>query len=179
LDLGACGRLEPLLPRCETRTGAKEQIMAVDMKQAYRRLFEEAFGNGNFDVYDEICDSSFRAHDPVTGDADLATEKETCRSYKTAFPDLSPTILGSCAEGDTVVMHWRMTGTHRQPLMGIAPTGKRCTVEGMTIGRFRNGKLAEEWSQWDALGLLRQLGAAPSASATDTGASRGQQQPHA
>ncbi|HET7752555.1 MAG TPA: ester cyclase [Anaeromyxobacteraceae bacterium] len=154
--------------------------MAVDMKAAYRRLFDEAFGKGNFDVFDEVCDNGYRAHDPLTGDADLATEKETCRGYKTAFPDLSPTILGCYADGDTCVVHWRMIGTHQNPLMGIQPTGKRCTVEGMSIGRFRNGKLAEEWAQWDALGLMRQLGAAPSIGAPESSTSRASQpRPHA
>lgn len=136
--------------------------MAVDMKQATRRLIDEVFGKGNVDVLDELCDSGFRSHDPLVGDADLRQEKENCRMYKSAFPDLTPTILGSFAEGDTVVTHWRMTGTHQKPLLGIPATGKRCTCEGMSIERFRGGKIVESWVQWDALGLLRQLGVAPS-----------------
>lgn len=136
--------------------------MAVDMKQVTRRLIDEAFSKGNFDVFDELCDPGYRSHDPITGDADLRQEKENCRMYKTAFPDLSPTILGCYAEGDTVVTHWRMTGTHKKALLGIEPTGKRCTCEGVSIEKFRGGKIVESWVQWDALGLLRQLGAAPS-----------------
>jgi predicted ester cyclase len=151
--------------------------MAVDIKQAHRRVTEEAFGKGNLDVFDEICDPSYRSHDPLTGDADLRQEKENCRMYRTAFPDLKPTILSSCAEGDTVVTHWRMTGTHQKALMGIEPTGTRCTVEGITLGRFRAGKLVEDFTQWDALGLLRQLGKAPSLQVG--GAARtGEKRPH-
>jgi predicted ester cyclase len=151
--------------------------MAVDLKQTHRRLMEEAFGKGNFDVFDEICDPGYRAHDPMTGDADLRQEKENCRTYKTAFPDLVPTILASYADGETVVTHWRMTGTHEKALMGVQPTGNRCTVEGFSIARFRGAKLVESWTQWDALGLLRQIGAAP---AIGTGATRpGEKRPHA
>jgi predicted ester cyclase len=139
--------------------------MAVDIKKAHRRLLEEVFGEGNLEAFDEICDSGYLGHDPVTGDSDLRQEKENCRMYKTAFPDLQPTILSSYGEGDTVVTRWRMTGTHREELLGIAATGKRCTVEGISIGKFRSGKLLEGWVQWDALGLMRQLGAAPSAEA--------------
>lgn len=146
--------------------------MAVDIKQAQRRLIEEAFGKGNFDVYDEICDPSYRTHDPVAGDADLKQEKENCRRYRTAFPDLTPTILRSWvdADGDTCICHWRMTGTHQAPLMGVAPTGRRCTVEGISISHFRGGKLVEDWVQWDALGLMRQLGAGATTGATAPGA---------
>jgi hypothetical protein len=35
------------------------------------------------------------------------------------------------------------------------------TVTGMTISRFAGGKVVEEWSTWDTLGLLVQLGVIP------------------
>jgi len=140
-------------------------MATVDNTQAARRLIEEVFGKGNFDAFNEICDAGARIHDPVTGESDLRQEKETCRMYKTAFPDLTPTILGCCAEGDTVVTHWTMTGTHQQPLMGIQPTGKRHTFEVMSVGRFKGGKLVEGFEQWDdggalAFDVLRRQGAA-------------------
>ena len=135
--------------------------MAVDTKQAHRQLFEEAFGKGNLDAFEEICDPGYRGHDPVTGDMNLEQAKDMCRMYRAAFPDLKPTFLGAYADGDTVITHWRCIGTHQGALMGIQPTGARCTVEGISVGRFRGGKLAEEWTQWDALGLMKQLGVAP------------------
>jgi len=132
--------------------------MAVDMKQVVRRLFEEAYGKGNMDVYEETCDSGYRGHDPLTGDASLDKARENARGYKTAFPDLKPLILASYVDGDCCVTQWRMTGTHQKPLMGIAATGARCTVDGISIARFRGGKIIEDWTQWDALGLMKQLG---------------------
>jgi predicted ester cyclase len=152
--------------------------MAVDIKQSHRRMFEEAWGKGNLAVFDEICDRGFRGHDPVTGDTDLAKERELCRMYRTAFPDITCTLLGSYADNETVVTHWRMSGTHRGALMGVEPTGGRVTVEGISIGKFRSGKLAESWTQWDGLGLLRQLGIAPPMQA-GAGARGTETRPHA
>ncbi len=152
--------------------------MAVDTKQAHRRLFEEAFGKGNLDAFEEICEPGYRGHDPVTGDMDLQQVKDMCRMYRDAFPDLKPTFLGSYADGDTVVTHWRCIGTHRGALMGIQPTGARCTVDGITVARFRGGKVAEEWTQWDALGLMRQLGVGPQAQ-PGAGARGTETRPHA
>ncbi|HSD18719.1 MAG TPA: ester cyclase [Anaeromyxobacter sp.] len=152
--------------------------MAVDIKQSHRRLFEEAWAKGNFGVFDEICDPGYVSHDPLIGDTDLEKTRESCRQYRTAFPDVTPTFLGSYADHDTVVTRWRMTGTHRGALMGIEPTGKRCTVEGITVGKFKGGKLTEEWTQWDALGLLRQLGVAP-AMQPGAGARPTETRPHA
>jgi hypothetical protein len=140
--------------------------MAIDMKQAQRRLIDEAFGKGNLAVFDEICDTSYRAHDPLTGDSDLNKEKENCRTYRSAFPDLKPTILAAYSDGDTAIQHWRMTGTHKGELKGIAPTGAHCTVEGVTISKFKNGKVVESWVHWDALGMMRQLGVSPGVQST-------------
>jgi predicted ester cyclase len=150
--------------------------MAVDIKQAHRRLVEETFGQGNFDVFDEICDPGYRLHDPITGDEDLRQAKESCRMYRAAFPDVKVTIVGTYAEGDTTVTHWRMTGTHKKALLGIEPTGVRGTVEGINIAKFRGGKLLEEFVQWDTLGLLRQLGVAPK---LEVGAATRETRPHA
>jgi predicted ester cyclase len=151
----------------------RSDTMAVDIKQSSRRLIEEAFGKGNFDSFDEICDPAYRAHNTLTGDSDLRKEKDNCRMYRTAFPDLKPTILASLREGDVCVTHWRMTGTHQKELMGVPAKGVRCTAEGISIDRYKGAKLLESWTQWDALGLMRQLGvamplaAALTAAATD------------
>jgi predicted ester cyclase len=151
--------------------------MAVDIKQASRRQFEEVWGKGSYDVMDELFDRSYRGHDPLAGDLDLRSAKEMCRSYREAFPDLSVTFLGVFAEADTTITHWRMTGTHQRRLMDLEPTGKRCTVEGITVAKYRGGKCVEDWTQWDALGLFRQLGVAPPTFAA-TG-ERSETRPHA
>jgi predicted ester cyclase len=64
-------------------------------------------------------------------------------------------------EGDKVVMAWTATGTHKGDLRGIAPTNKKISIEGITISRHANGKLVESRVNWDALGMMQQLGVAP------------------
>lgn len=148
--------------------------MAIDLKQLCRQNMEEVFGKGNFDHLDTFCDESYRIHDPASGgDLDREGEKQLARMYKAAFPDLKPSVVGMWLDhdGDTVIMNWSMTGTHQKPLQGIPATNKRCTVTGCTISRFKGGKVFEEWTHWDALGLMRQLGVVPGAQA---GAARGQ-----
>ena len=55
---------------------------------------------------------------------------------------------------------WTGRGTHKGDLIGIAPTGKQVTVTGISIQRIANGKIMEEWSTYDMLGMLQQLGVA-------------------
>jgi predicted ester cyclase len=152
--------------------------MAVDLKQSVRRLFEEAFGKGNVGVFDEVCDPAFRGHDPMIGDTDLRGAKEACQGYKTAFPDLQVAVLASYLDGDCVITQWRMTGTHQRPLMGVEASGRRCTVEGISISRFKGTRILEDWAQWDALGLMKQLGVA-AAPMAEAGGRTSQPRPHA
>ena len=60
-----------------------------------------------------------------------------------------------------VARRWILTGTHKGNLRDIAPTGKKVTVSGSTIVRIGNGRIAEGWSNMDALGMMLQLGVAP------------------
>jgi predicted ester cyclase len=139
--------------------------MAVDMKQISRRILEEGFGKGNLAAFDELCAEDFRSHDPVMGDSDRLGAKQSCKSYRSAFPDLKPLILSSHVDGDCCITRWKMTGTHDGELMGFEPSGVHCTVEGITIDRYKGGKIAESWTQWDALGLMRQIGVSPTVGA--------------
>ena len=43
----------------------------------------------------------------------------------------------------------------------MPPTGKQVTVTGITIARIEGGKLREDWTSWDTLGMLQQLGVVP------------------
>ena len=46
--------------------------------------------------------------------------------------------------------------------MGIAPTGKSITLTGILISRFADDKVVEDWNNYDALGMMQQLGVIPS-----------------
>ena len=152
--------------------------MAVDIKKVTRTVLEDVYGKGRLEYLDQACDPSFKSHDPLAGDADIAGVKREVEMYRTAFPDLTPTVLGLCAEADVVCMHWRCTGTHKNRFLGVEPTGKKVTIEGMSFDRFRNGKLIETFTQWDTLGLLQSLGIVPriDLGAPEAGAER---RPHA
>ena len=71
------------------------------------------------------------------------------------------TVEDVIVEGEKVVARYSAQGTHKGDLSGIAPTGKQVTVCRVTIARFANGKVVEGWVNWDALGLMQQLGVVP------------------
>jgi steroid delta-isomerase-like uncharacterized protein len=134
--------------------------MSETNKTVVRRLFEEVWNKGNLPVTDELFAPNYAHHDSSTPDVGRGPESEKKRAtlYRTAFPDLRLTIEDIIAEGETVTARWSCKGTHKGDLSGIAPTGKQFTISGISIARFTNGKMAEGWVNWDALGLMQQLG---------------------
>jgi predicted ester cyclase len=65
------------------------------------------------------------------------------------------------AEGEYVVTRWTASGTHEGDLEGIPPTGRSTTTSGISVTRIVDGKIVEDRTEWDALGLMTQLGAIP------------------
>ena len=137
--------------------------MSEGNKFVIRRSFEELWNKGNLSVADELFTPNYAHHDPSTPDVGRGPESEKKRAtlYRTAFPDLRLTIEDIIAEGETVMVRWSCRGTHKGDLSGIAPTGKQVTISGVSIARFTGGKMPEGWVNWDALGLMQQLGVVP------------------
>jgi len=137
--------------------------MSEQNKNAVRRLFEEVWNKGYVPVADELFAPTYTHHDSSTPDVGRGPESEKKRVslYRNAFPDLRLTIEDLIAEGETVMARWSCRGTHRGDLNGIAPTGKQFTISGISIARFASGKMVEGWVNWDALGLMQQLGVVP------------------
>jgi len=138
-------------------------MSAGELKAIAAREYQEMFSRGNLDVADEIIAADYVGHDPALPDLVRGPEglKQAAAGYRAAFPDLSVMIEQQVAEGDTVVTRWTARGMHQGELFGIAATGKQATVTGISITRFAGGKAVEDWTSWDALGLMQQLGAVP------------------
>jgi predicted ester cyclase len=122
---------------------------------------EDLWNEGKLEVADEIAapDYAFLLPGFLSEQRGPAGLKGAVQLFRGPSPDLHFTIEDEIAEGDTVVSRWTARGTHSGEFMGIAPMGKRVTVCSIDILRFVDGKIRENWAEFDALGLLRQLGA--------------------
>jgi steroid delta-isomerase-like uncharacterized protein len=137
-------------------------MTAEKNKELARRSFEEVWSQGNMAAADMLNAANIVFHDPAApGIEGLAAYKQLITMYRSTFNNLHFTVLDQVAEGDKVVTRWRATSTHTGAFMGIPPTHREAAVTGISIDRFVGGKVVETWSNWDALGLLQQLGAIP------------------
>jgi steroid delta-isomerase-like uncharacterized protein len=143
--------------------GKETSMMSEENKEKTRRFLEEAFNEGNLSVVDEIFASDYVQHDPANPEEISGPEgaKGFVQMYRSAFPDIHITVEDQIAEGDAVVTRWTGRGTHQGELFGIPPSGNQVETSGITIYHFSGGKGVESWSNYDALGLMQQIGAIP------------------
>ena len=161
-----CGRaLAPhatFCPQCGTRVADETSDVEAN-KITVRRLYDEVMSQGKLALVDQICTPD---HDYFTpgvpgGVRGRESLKDLIEAYRRAFPDLTFTVEDLVAEGDRVVARYSGQGTQRGELMGISPTGKHVTLTGIAVRRFVNGRIDETREEYDALGLLYQLGGSP------------------
>jgi predicted ester cyclase len=120
-------------------------------KLVVRRLVEEAVAHHNVDIIDEVAAGEF---------VDVA--KRWVQPFQSAFPDFEMRIVDLLAEGDTVVGHFKCSGTHLGDWLGIPATGRRFEdVDEIYIFHLREGKLVAAFGVEDNLARLVQLGISP------------------
>jgi len=144
-------------PGCRPSSTAKLE----ENKALVRRGFEE-LNKQNWAILNELSVPDYVWHQP--GRPKPLTREETEQFERTlwaAFPDGRLTIEDMIAEGDKVVTRYTWRGTHKGDYLGIPATGKEVACTSISISRIAEGKVAEEWEEFDALGFMVQLGAIP------------------
>ena len=140
-------------------------MTAEENKAIIRRLFQEADYTGatHDEVVDEIVAPDYVCHIPPYPDIHGPEGvKEFHAQTLMILPDYREEIEDTIAEGDKVAVRWTLSGTHEgESRLGVAPTGKRISTTVTSIMRFEGGNLAEEWSVFDAQGMMQQTGAIP------------------
>ena len=82
--------------------------------------------------------------------------------FLAAFPDCAYTLhdrIGGPPGDGKVAVRWTFKATHKGTFAGVAPTGKACTADGITVFHVAHGRIRRLWSQWDAAGLVARLSA--------------------
>ncbi|HSR16432.1 MAG TPA: ester cyclase [Gemmatimonadales bacterium] len=132
-------------------------------KALARRIYDEVINGRNLDLLDEIVSPDFVEHESIPGLPSTGPEapKAALGMFLAAFTDFRMTPEDMIAEGDKVAVRLTMSGTHTGELMGIPPTNKSFTVQGIDILQVRDGRGVAHWGVTDMSALMQQLGLAP------------------
>lgn len=137
-------------------------MSAQETARLARRWYEEYAEEKDLSVVDKYLAPDFVNHTPPPGiPNDRDGYKQVLTMYTTGLPDFQVFVEDVVAEEDKAAVRWRVKATHTGPLMGIPASGNEVNITGMGIVHVRDGKIVEQWEIADMLGLMQQIGAAP------------------
>lgn len=84
--------------------------------------------------------------------------KDFYANYLNGFSNIEFTVVDVFGQGDKIVKHWNFKGTHTGEFFGIPATGKSVNVEGATLVKMKDGKIAQEQDFMDNMDFMQQLG---------------------
>jgi steroid delta-isomerase-like uncharacterized protein len=127
-----------------------------------RRFFDEMCNQRKLNIADELFSADHIYNDPEapTGPGPEGV-KQVISTYQNAIPDAHWHVIETFTADNVVITRWKGSGTHKNELMGIPPTGKFVEVQGVWIHRIKDNKIVESDNVWDTLGMLQQLGVVP------------------
>ena len=129
-------------------------------KAIARRAFEEILSGGRFELAAQLYAKDFINHG-IHRDAGLEEDQAALKGWHQAFSDITIVPEKLIAEGDLVAIYWIARGTNTGTGNGLPATGKKAELAGITIWRIVDGKIKEEWSAFDQLSMMQQLGLLP------------------
>jgi predicted ester cyclase len=133
-----------------------------NLKEILARFIEEVWNAGDIDASDKYIAAKYTIHhdpgDPwEKRELDLAGYKERLRISRAPFPDQRFNIQDLVVEGNTAIMTWLWSATHKGDIPGFAATGNNIKMSGATVYYFDGGRLTGHWQIADRLGVFMQL----------------------
>lgn len=145
---------------CVKLEAANKQLEA-NLKM-YETTWDEIINKGKIDLINETnFDKNITlvmAPENIVG---IEGFKAYYQNYLTGFSKVTFTIVDVFGQGDRIVKHWNFKGTHSGEFFGIPATGKEVNVDGVTLVKMKDGKIAREQDFMDNLEFMQQLGIIP------------------
>jgi len=142
--------------------------------QALFDVMTELWNTGNPALLSQVYSEDAVRVDPLNSEPARGIQQigSSLAAVRAGFPDFKLHIKQRMGDDEWVATEWSTTGTHTGAFLGVAPTGKAATVEGVSLTRISGLKIVEERAYFDSLALLQQLGVAPGAAQSAAAAAR-------
>jgi steroid delta-isomerase-like uncharacterized protein len=137
-------------------------MMTMDERvDLFRRTMDAVWNRGDFDACDELFAEHCMFHDPTFPIDGVAGFKAFVRDLRAAQPDLHMDFHDVVVGGDMAAYRFTCGGTASGEFRGLPATGKSYVMTGMGMSKWEDDRIVEDWSVYDMLGALQQLGLVP------------------
>ena len=118
-------------------------------REVARTALEQVCSSGDMTLAPQCYAEDFADHVGRLEYHGLEGVRRSTALYRALFDDLTFEVVDQVAEGDRVASRFVLSGVNR---------GRRVRMWGIVISRLRNGRIVEDWSAFDGVELIRQLG---------------------
>jgi ketosteroid isomerase-like protein len=118
------------------------------------RAYFDAWSEGDTDAMRDLVSDDYEGHVRTlegTDERDADELFSVLESHADAFSQVEYELHEVISHNGCVAVRATMHACHEE-------TGKEGEIDGLAILRFDGDQIAEEWSSWDYLGLVNQLG---------------------
>lgn len=130
-----------------------------DNIKMYTTTWDEIINNGNLDYFNvDSFDKDIIIHMSPENVVGIDATKDFYNNYLTGFSEIEFTMKSVFGQGDKLVKHWNFKGKHTGDFFGIPATGNSVDLNGNTLVKMKNGKIAEEQDFMDNMLFMTQLG---------------------
>lgn len=150
LTVGAAALAAAILRRFRGRNGGETEDVV--------RAYFDAWSDGDGEAMRDLVSDDYQAHvHALDGTEERGAEEliSAVGSHAEAFSGVEYELHEVLCHNGCAAVRATMHAQHEE-------TGREGEMDGIAILRLEDGRIAEEWSSWDYLGLANQLGLAKS-----------------
>ena len=131
---------------------------ASDDNTTVARTFYDAYNGGDLQGAFDTYISKDLVNHTNGGAMDRDAWMQSDLAAKKAMPDQTMTILSQGTDGDTVLTHWVLEGTHTDgDFFGIPASGRTTRLEAVAVDVLREGQIVEHNAVGDFTAFMSQL----------------------
>ncbi|WP_299527304.1 ester cyclase [uncultured Lutibacter sp.] len=149
-------------PSAECLALEKTDKQLADNLKMYETVWDDIINKGEIDkINDTNFDKKITLITEPENMVGIQGFKDYYQNFLTGFSDITFTIIDVFGQGDKIVKHWNFKGTHSGEFFGIPASGKKVDIDGVTLVKMKDGKIAQEQDFMDNLAFYEQLGLIP------------------
>ena len=150
-----------IITGCNMQLETANKQLAANLKM-YETTWDEVINKGKIDLINETnFDKNVTAVTSPENIVGIEGFKDYYNNYLVGFSNITFTIVDLFGQGDKIVKHWNFKGTHSGDFFGIPATGNEVNIDGVTLVKMKDGKIAQEQDFLDNLEFYQQLGLMP------------------
>ena len=129
-----------------------------ELNKAFIRAYFKAYDSGDANALWSFLAPNHAYYPPGGSEPmDLTGRKHDEMFFFNAFSNIRTTVEDQIAEGDRVASRVKMYADHTGEYQSVPSTGTRTKFVFIDICRIEDGRIVEEWAEFDMGSILQQL----------------------